>query len=118
MNTKTKMNNRKLVRARVRAKISGTASIPRLNVRITNQNIILQLIDDESQKTLVGVTTVGQKELSKYSMTKKAQWAGNKIATEAKAKKIDKIVFDRGYKIYHGRVKSIAESARKAGLKF
>lgn len=118
MNTKTKMNNRKLVRARVRAKISGTSSIPRLNVRITNQNIILQLIDDESQKTLVGVTTVGQKELSKDSMTKKAQWAGNKIATEAKAKKIDKIVFDRGYKIYHGRVKSIADSARKAGLKF
>ncbi len=51
-------------------------------------------------------------------MTKKAEWAGEKIATEAKSKKIEKIVFDRGYKIYHGRVKSIADSARKAGLKF
>lgn len=118
MNIKTKLNNRKLARARVRAKISGTAKIPRLNVRITNQNVILQLIDDVAQKTLVGVTTVGQKELSKQSMTKKSEWAGEKIAMEAESKKIDKIVFDRGYKIYHGRVKSIADAARKAGLKF
>ncbi len=118
MNTKTKLNHKKLVRARVRAKISGSAEIPRLNVRITNQNIILQLIDDNSQKTLLGVSTVGNKELTKLSMTKKAEWAGEQIANLAKSKKIQKIVFDRGYKIYHGRVKQIAESARKAGLKF
>lgn len=118
MNIKTKMNNRKLVRARVRSKISGTSDIPRLNVRITNQNIILQLIDDVAHKTLASVTTVGQKDLKGQTMTKKAQWSGEKIATEAKSKKIEKIVFDRGYKIYHGRVKTIADSARKSGLKF
>ena len=118
MNTKTKMNHKKLVRARVRAKISGSAKIPRLNVRITNKNIVLQLVDDVAQKTLVSSTTVGKKELKDLSMTKKAEWAGDNIATKAKTKKVQKIVFDRGYKIYHGRVKSIADSARKAGLKF
>lgn len=118
MNTKIKQNHQKLVRARVRAKISGTSKIPRLNVRVTNKNIVLQLIDDDAQKTLVSVSTVGQKKLKDLSMTKKAEWAGENIATKAKTKKIQKIVFDRGYKIYHGRVKSIADAARKAGLKF
>ena len=112
-----KLQNRAQRKRRIRSVISGTAKRPRLNVTISNVHISAQLIDDEAQKTVASVTTVGQKSL-KGTMTEKAQWVGTEIATKAKAAKIKTIVFDRGGKLYHGRVSALADAARKAGLEF
>ena len=112
-----KLHNRKLRHARVRSKVSGTAARPRLNVSISNLHITAQLIDDSAGKTLAYVTTVGQKTV-KGSMTERATWVGNEIATKAKAAKIKRVVFDRGSKLYHGRIAALADAARKAGLEF
>jgi large subunit ribosomal protein L18 len=97
--------------------VSGTAERPRLRVTISNLHVTAQLIDDVSGKTLVYVTTVGQKSL-KGTMTEKAVWVGEQIATQAKSKKIKAAVFDRGGKLYHGRVAALADAARKAGMEF
>ena len=112
-----KLNNRDRRKGRVRALISGSAQRPRLNVHISNLHITAQLIDDTGHKTLVYVTTVGQSAL-KGTMTEKAAWVGTEIAAKAKAAKIKTVVFDRGGKLYHGRVAALAEAARKAGLEF
>jgi len=93
---------------RVRAKIKGTADVPRLCVFRSNKYVYVQIINDETGKTLA----FDRKELSK------AKKAGEEIAKKAKGLKIEKIVFDRGGYKYHGRVKAIAEAAREGGLKF
>lgn len=102
---------------RVRATISGTSERPRLSVNVSNKHITAQIIDDSKQKTLVYVTTVGRK-LPNQSMTEKAVVIGAEIAKKAKAKKIDKVVFDRGSRLFHGRIKALADAAREAGLEF
>ena len=107
----------KIFRAkRTRANIHGTADRPRLSVFISNQHIVAQVIDDDTGKTLVYATTVG----SKLTGTKieKAAKIGEEIAKKAKAKKIKKVVFDRGTKLYAGRMSALAEAARKEGLEF
>lgn len=111
--TLAKLNRR---RARIRARISGTAVRPRLSVKISLTNVIAQIIDDEQGRTLAYVTTVGQDV--KGTLTDKAVWAGEHIATAAKAKKIKQVVFDRNGRIYHGRLHALAEAARNAGLEF
>jgi len=103
-------------KARVRSKIRGTKEKPRLNVYRSNKNIYAQLIDDEAGKTLVGYSSLKIKNLK----TKEEQSfkVGEELAKEALKKGIKEAVFDRsGYK-YHGRVKKVAEGARKGGLKF
>jgi len=104
-------------RARVRATVTGTTERPRLSVKISNVHIIAQIIDDTKGATLAYVSTVGHKD-AKGSLTDKAAWAGEHIATAAKDKKITKVVFDRNGRIYHGRLHALAEAARKAGLEF
>lgn len=111
-----KLQSRRLRKGRVRSVISGTAERPRLNVFISNQNITAQLIDDAGQKTLAYASTVGQK--ASGTMTEKATAIGTEIAKKAKAAKITTIVFDRGGKLYHGRVAALADAARAAGLEF
>lgn len=101
---------------RVRSKINGTLERPRLSVHISTRNITAQIIDDDRSETLVYATTVGSK--SKLNMTEKAETIGKEIAQKAKANKINQVVFDRGSKLYHGRIKALAEAARKAGLEF
>ena len=96
--------------ARVRAKVSGTANVPRLNVFRSNGNIFAQIIDDEKGVTLVSASTI-DKEL-------KLSNGGNVIAKRPKKAKIEKVVFDRGGYLYHGRVKALAEAARENGLEF
>lgn len=118
MKTTLITQRRKLTKGRVRSRIVGTAVRPRLSVRITNLNVVAQLIDDAAHKSLVYVSTVGQKDMATKTMTQKAEWVGQEIAVKAKTAKIDGVVFDRGWRIYHGRVKALAEAARKAGLKF
>jgi large subunit ribosomal protein L18 len=102
---------------RTRKTLSGSAERPRLSVSISNRHIIAQIIDDTTSKTLVYVTTVGEK-LNDSNLTEKAKKIGAEVAKKAKTKKITKVVFDRGSKQYHGRVKALADSAREGGLEF
>lgn len=103
---------------RVRGKVSGTASCPRLNVFRSLKHIYAQLIDDVSGATLVSASTV-EKEFSEYGGNKEAaRKVGELLAKRAAQKDIKDIVFDRGGYIYHGRVASLAEGAREGGLNF
>ena len=107
----------KMFRAkRTRAKIHGTAERPRLSVFISNQHIVAQLINDDKGVTLCYATTVGSD--MKGTKTEKAALIGAEIAKKAKAAKIKKVVFDRGSKIYAGRMSALADAARKEGLEF
>ena len=101
---------------RTRAKIHGTAERPRLTVHISNTHITAQVIDDDKQATLAYASTIGAK--AKGTMTEKAQLIGKEIATKAKAAKVKKVVFDRGSKLYAGRMSALADAARKEGLEF
>jgi large subunit ribosomal protein L18 len=112
-----KLHNRSQRKRRIRSVISGTAKRPRLSVYVSNTNVTAQLVDDTTGKTLGYVSTVGQKNL-KGSMSQKAEWAGTEIAKQAQTAKLKSVVFDRGGKLYHGRVAVLAEAARKAGLEF
>ncbi len=85
-------------------------------MHISNRHISAQIIDDTLHKTIVGTTTVGLKTTG--TMTEQAILIGQDIAKKAKAKKIKTVAFDRGPKLYHGRVKALADAARKEGLEF
>ena len=101
---------------RTRAKIHGTADRPRLSVFFSNQHIVAQIINDDDGKTLVYATTVGSKLTG--TKTEKAAKIGEEIAKKAKTAKIKKVVFDRGSKLYAGRMSALADEARKEGLEF
>ncbi len=101
---------------RTRAKIHGTSDRPRLSVSFSNQHIIAQVIDDDKGVTLAYATTVGSKITG--SKTEKAKQIGTEIAKKAKTAKISKVVFDRGSKLYAGRMNALAEAAREEGLEF
>lgn len=103
---------------RTRAKIHGTAERPRLSVFISNAHITAQIINDDKGATLAYATTVGSKTANKGSKTEKAVIIGAEIAKKAKAAKIKKVVFDRGSRLYAGRMNALAEAARKEGLEF
>ena len=107
----------KIYRAkRTRAKIHGTVDRPRLSVFFSNQHIVAQIINDDNGKTLVYATTVGSKLTG--TKTEKAAKIGEEIAKKAKTAKIKKVVFDRGSKLYAGRMSALADAARKEGLEF
>ena len=101
---------------RTRAKIHGTSERPRLTVHFSNVHITAQVIDDDKKMTLAYATTVGTKTTG--TMTEKAAKIGAEIAKKAKAAKVSKVVFDRGAKLYAGRMSALAEAARKEGLEF
>lgn len=101
---------------RTRAKIHGTAERPRLSVHISNQHITAQIIDDDKSTTLAYATTVGSKLTG--TKTEKAAAIGKEIADKAKKAKIKTVVFDRGAKLYAGRLSALADAARKEGLEF
>ncbi len=116
-----KAQDKKLKRGKrqrkIRAKISGDSSCPRLNVFRSNNGMYAQLIDDRAGKTLFSVHSreVKGKDLSK---TQVSEEMGKLLAEKAKKAKIEKAVFDRGGYKYHGRVKALADGAREAGLVF
>ena len=116
---KTVDNNKaRLARhARVRKKVSGTASVPRLNVFRSNAQIFAQIIDDEKGVTLVSSSSLELK-IKNGGNVEGAKEVGKDIATKAKKAGITKVVFDRGGYAYHGRVEALAESARENGLEF
>ena len=99
---------------KIRSRVSGTEERPRLFVSRSNKHISASLINDAEGKTLISTR---DKDL-KGTKVEKAEKVGDAIAKEAQAKKIKKVVFDRGGYKYHGRVKALAEAARKSGLKF
>jgi large subunit ribosomal protein L18 len=106
---------------RIRKKISGDSERPRLCVHRSLQNIQAQIIDDLSGRTLVGVSSLDKDFRQKVQYAgniKGAEQLGSLLAEKAKKKGITKVCFDRGGYLYHGRIKALAESARKAGLEF
>ena len=113
----SKNKERQRRHARVRAKVSGTSEIPRLNVFRSNANIFAQIIDDSKGTTLVSSSSVELK-IKNGGNVEGAKAVGKDIATKAKKAKITKVVFDRGGYQYHGRVEALAEAARENGLEF
>ena len=106
---------------RVRAKISGVAERPRLNVFRSNQHIYAQVIDDSSHLTLAAASTLDptvRELVDKKPKQAQASVVGRVVAERAREKGIESVVFDRGGYQYHGRVRTLAEAAREAGLKF
>ena len=117
MNSKKRFNRIKARRvARTRAKISGTAKVPRLAVSRSNRYTYAQLIDDSKGKTIVHATSMEIKE--KKNKSTKAALVGELIGKRAALKGITSAVFDRREYKYHGRIKALADGARKAGLNF
>jgi large subunit ribosomal protein L18 len=102
-------------RRRVRAKIHGTASRPRISVFRSNRGIFAQLIDDETGRTLAAVNWT-EAPLRDLKPMEQATRAGALLAERAKAAGVETAVFDRGGYQYHGRVKALADGAREAGL--
>jgi large subunit ribosomal protein L18 len=103
---------------RVRGKVSGTPECPRLNVFRSEKHIYAQVIDDVNGVTLCAASSVEKDFEGLGSNKEAAKKVGNKIAERAKAKGIEKVVFDRGGYIYHGRVQELADGAREGGLVF
>lgn len=111
-----KISNQASRLKRTRTKVRGTESRPRLTVTISNLHVNAQIINDETHSTLVSATSITNK--AKGTMTEKATLVGEQIAKLATKKKITAVVFDRGSKKYHGRIKALADAARKNGLEF
>jgi large subunit ribosomal protein L18 len=112
---------RKRRHVRVRKKISGTAARPRLNVFRSLSHIYAQVIDDVEGRTLVAASTLDpdlREGLGGVRKSEQAKLVGKLVAERARAKGVDKVVFDRGGYLYHGRVRALAEAAREAGLEF
>lgn len=117
-----KLSPRKRRHVRVRAKVSGTAERPRLNVFRSSAHIYAQVIDDTAGRTLVSASdledAVVQQAGDGANKTARASAVGQTIAQRAKDAGINDVVFDRGGFLYHGRVKAVADGAREGGLKF
>lgn len=111
----SKIARRNKIKARIRGKVSGTAERPRMTVFRSNKGIYVQLVDDLTGTTLASASSKGITEGTKIEIAAKV---GEDIAAKAKAKEIAEVVFDRNGYLYHGRVKSLADAARKGGLKF
>ena len=111
-----KIEKRLKIKRRIRGKISGTGERPRMSVFRSNKQIYVQIIDDQSGKTLVSASSLGMTD--KVTKKEEAAKVGELVAQKAKDAGITTVVFDRNGYLYHGRVKELADAARKGGLKF
>lgn len=113
------LQKKQKIRYRIRSKVSGTATKPRLSVFRSNNELYLQLINDEDGVTITAAST-RDKDIAaqKGTKTDKSKLAGNAIAKKALDLGVTAVVFDRGGNLYHGRVKAAAEGAREGGLQF
>ena len=118
MTTLTTHQARERRHRRVRSRVSGTAERPRLVVFRSNKGIYAQLVDDLEGKTLAAASWLNLKRSFKGTKTEQAAEIGKLLAANAKKAGIERVVFDRGGYLYHGRVKALAEGAREGGLKF
>ncbi|MCB9361235.1 MAG: 50S ribosomal protein L18 [Flavobacteriales bacterium] len=114
----SKKDRRLRIKRRIRKIVSGTASQPRLSVYRSNKEIYAQIINDENGVTLVAASSIQKDVKAKGNKTEVASIVGKAIAEKALKAGIEKIAFDRGGYLYHGRVKALAEAAREGGLKF
>jgi len=114
-----KLIQRQKIRYRIRKKVAGTATKPRLSVFRSNADIYAQLIDDVSGLTLAAASS-RDKDIAAQKVTKieKSKLVGAAIARKATELGLNAVVFDRGGNLYHGRVKSVADGAREGGLQF
>ena len=103
-------------RGRARRHAHGTAERPRLSIHVSQKHISAQIINDDLGQTIAYATTAGQKTTGPLS--EKAVWTGAEIAKKAQKAKVKRVVFDRGERKYHGRIKQLAEAARAGGLEF
>jgi len=114
--------NRKAVRAkvrtRIRKKVHGTATCPRLAVHYSNKNVYAQLINDDAGVTIAAASTLDKEIENGSANISTSEKVGSLIAKKAKENKIEEVVFDRGGFIFHGKVKALADAAREEGLKF
>ena len=114
-----RQGNRKARHIRVRQKINGTESKPRLAIYRSAHHLYAQLIDDVNGKTLASASTLDKSlGLESTKNVEAAKAIGKAIGEKAKANGIEEVVFDRAGYVYHGRVAALAEAAREAGLKF
>lgn len=113
----TKSDRRQRIKFRIRKIVSGTAAKPRLSVFRSNKEIYAQLIDDVNGVTLLAASS-REKEIGNGTNVEVASAVGKLVAEKALKAGIDTVTFDRGGYLYHGRVQSLAEGARAAGLKF
>ena len=123
MDAKTRRRARVRRHARVRAKIAGTAQRPRLAVYRSNRHIYAQLVDDDAARTLISASDReieaggdGQRTGQRTGKTAPAKAVGELLAERAKSAGIERVVFDRGGRLFHGRVAALAEGAREKGL--
>ena len=112
----TKIERRLKIKRRIRGKISGSAARPRLTVFRSNKQIYVQVIDDMAGKTLAAASSLKMTE--KVAKKEQAAKVGELVAKKALEAGITEVVFDRNGYLYHGRIKELADAARKGGLKF
>ena len=111
----SKQERRNKIKARIRGKVSGTASRPRMSVFRSNKQIYVQIINDQTGRTLAAASSLGLEAMPKKEQAAKV---GELIAKKAIEAGITSVVFDRNGYLYHGRVKEVADAARNGGLKF
>ena len=116
----SKRGRRLKIKYRIRKNLTGTNDCPRLSVYRSNRHISIQVVDDLTGNTLVAASSLEKEITQKTGINKseQAKLVGARIAEKALEKGISKVVFDRNGFLYHGRIKSLADSARKGGLKF
>lgn len=114
----TKNDKRLRIKKRIRKSVNGTSERPRLAVYRSNKEIYAQIIDDLSGKTLFAANSVNNEAAHKGNKVEQATVVGKEIAEKAKAAGVSSVVFDRSGYLYHGRIKSLADAAREAGLNF
>ncbi|MDX2301558.1 MAG: 50S ribosomal protein L18 [Microscillaceae bacterium] len=117
MATNKKVQRRTRIKQSIRRKIFGTADRPRLSVFRSNRSIYAQIIDDEASITIVSASSLefGDKKTANVEISKEV---GKLLASKAKEKNLEAVIFDRNGYLYHGNVKALAEGAREGGLKF
>lgn len=114
----SKRTRRAKIKRRIRKNITGSSDIPRLTVYRSNKQIYAQIVDDSKGVTLTAASSQGVKECDKLPKVDQAKVVGKLIAEKAVKAGIENVVFDRNGYLYHGRIKSLADSAREGGLKF
>ena len=113
--TTKKVERRIKIKYRIRKSVNGTAERPRMSVFRSNKQIYVQIINDLTGKTLASASSLGMEVMPKKEQAAKV---GELVAKKAQEAGVEKVVFDRNGYLYHGRVKELADAARKGGLKF
>lgn len=113
-----KLSRRERIKKGIRKRLTGSAERPRLSVYRSNKGIYAQIIDDTAGKTLVSTSSLSKDFAANGNKSEQSKAVGKTIAEKAIAAGISQVVFDRNGYLYHGRVKSLAEGAREAGLNF